>query len=106
MMGDPLKGEKMCRAALNLAGRDRDPMLYVNLGRVLLDRGDRMKAREYFMKAYRKDNTSAPAALELSRMGVRKKPVFPFLARNNPLNIYLGKLRHRIREKRSAGLKK
>ena len=106
MMGDPEKGEKMCRMGLQLAGRDRDPMLYVNLGRVLLERGDRMGARDNFMKAYRKDNTSAPAALELSRMGVRKKPVFPFFSRNNLLNIHLGKLRHRLREKRIKGLKR
>ena len=106
MMRDPEKGEKMCRMALQLAGRDRDPMLYVNLGRVLLERGDRMGARDNFMKAYRKDNTNAPAALELSRMGVRKKPVIPFLGRNNLLNIHLGKLRHQLREKRIKGLKK
>ncbi len=106
MMGDPGKGEKMCRMALQLAGRDRDPMLYVNLGRVLLDGGDRMGARDNFMKAYRKDNTNAPAALELSRMGVRKKPVLPFLGRNNPLNMHLGKLRHQLRKKRIKGLKK
>ena len=106
MMGDPAKGEKMCRMALQVAGRDRDPMLYVNLGRVLLERGDRMSARDNFMKAYRKDNTNAPAALELSRMGVRKKPPLPFLGRNHPVNKYLGKLRHQLREKRIEGLKK
>ena len=106
MMGDPEKGEKMCRMALQFAGYERDPMLYVNLGRVLLERGDRMGARDNFMKAYRRDNTNAPAALELSRMGVRKKPVIPFLGRNHPLNKYFGKLRHRLREKRTEGLKK
>ncbi len=106
MMGDPEKGEKMCRMALQLAGNQRDPMLYVNFGRVLLERGERMKARDQFMKAYRVDNTNAPAALELSRMGVRKKPVFPFLGRNHPLNKYFGKLRHKSKEKRAADLKK
>lgn len=105
MMGDPARGEQMCRMALHLAGRKRDPMLYVNLGRVVLERGDRMKAREYFMKAYKMDNTNAPAALELSRMGVRKKPVIPFIGRNHPLNKYLGKLRHQRNEKRAGDLK-
>jgi hypothetical protein len=92
--------------ALQFAGNKREPMLYVNFGRVLLERGERMKARDQFMKAYRLDNTNAPAALELSRMGVRKKPVIPFLSRNNPLNVYFGKLRHRLNEKRAADLKK
>ena len=106
MLGDPEAGEKLCRTALVLAGAERDPMLYVNLGRVLLEKGNRSKAREYFMKAYRLDNTNAPAALELSKMGVRKKPVLPFLSRNNPLNIKLGKFRHWLREKRAGDLKK
>ncbi len=106
MMGDPVKGEEKCMLALQLAGRERDPMLYVNLGRVVLERGDRMKARDYFTKAYRMDNTNAPAALELSRMGVRKKPVVPFLGRNHPLNKYLGRLRHQLKEKRAGELKK
>jgi Tfp pilus assembly protein PilF len=106
MLGDPSKGERMCRTALQTAGNDRDPMLFVNLGRVVLEMGDRMKAREYFMKAYKIDNTNAPAALELSRMGVRKKPVLPFLPRNHFLNIYLGKLRHRIKERMAGDLKK
>ncbi len=35
-MGDSGKGEQMCRMALQLAGNKRDPMLYVNFGRVLL----------------------------------------------------------------------
>ncbi|MCG7850972.1 MAG: tetratricopeptide repeat protein, partial [Methanosarcinaceae archaeon] len=55
MLGDPARGEEKCKLALQLAGRDRDPMLYVNLGRVVLERGDRMKARDYFTKAYRMD---------------------------------------------------
>jgi Flp pilus assembly protein TadD len=105
-MGDTKQGEIMCRRALQVSGNERDPMLYVNLGRVLLLRGDRMKAREQFMKAYRKDNTNAPAALELSRMGVRKKPVLPFLGRNHTLNIFLGKLRHSMVTKRAGDLKK
>jgi Flp pilus assembly protein TadD len=101
MMGDAVKGEILCRKALQVSGRDRDPMLYVNFGRVLLARGERMMAREQFTKAYRIDNTNAPAALELSRMGVRKKPVLPFLSRNNRLNIVLGKFRHRIMTQRA-----
>jgi tetratricopeptide (TPR) repeat protein len=105
MMGDAARGEKMCRSALRLAGKERDPMLYVNLGRVLLETGDRQAARDSFMKAYRIDNTNAPAALELSRMGVRKKPVLPFLSRNHFLNVRLGKLRHQMMAARVGDLK-
>ena len=106
MMGDPEKGYKMCRLAMQYAGAQRDPMLYVNYGRVLLERGERMNARDQFMKAYKIDNTNAPAALELSRMGVRKKPMLTFLGRNHPVNVYLGKLRHQLKQARAGGLKK
>ncbi len=106
MEGNPFAGKKMCIMALEMAGPEKDPMLYVNLGRVQLLEGDRRHARENFATAYRLDQTNAPAALELSRMGVRKRPVIPFLGRNHPLNIRLGKLRHRYREWRNPGLQK
>jgi len=106
MEGNPFAGKKMCMQAMNLAGPDRDPMLNVNLGRVQLLEGDRKNARDNFTVAYRLDQTNAPAALELSRMGVRKKPVISFLGRSHPLNVYLGRVRHRYREWRNPGLKK
>jgi Flp pilus assembly protein TadD len=99
MMGNSAAGEKMCRQAMTQA-KEKAPALYVNLGKVLLERGKRQEAREAFTRAYRMDNTNARAALELSRMGVRKKPVIPFLSRNARINIWLGKLRHRIIEKK------
>ncbi|HSG26982.1 MAG TPA: hypothetical protein VLA34_00780, partial [Candidatus Krumholzibacterium sp.] len=74
--------------------------------KVLLEQKDRQNARICFETAYKIDNTNAPAALELSRMGVRKKPVLSFLHRNHPLNIRLGKLRHRYRVWKNPGLKK
>lgn len=93
MDGNLPEGERICREAIKLA--PKDPILYVNLGRILLEMGKRQEARAEFTHAYRLDNTNAPAALELSRMGIRRPPVIPFLHRNHPLNIYLGRLRHR-----------
>jgi Flp pilus assembly protein TadD len=106
MQGKPTAGRNMCQQAIEMAGLDKDPMLYVNLGRVLLAAGDRENARKNFTLAYKLDNTNAPAALELSRMGVRKKPVLSFLKRDHFLNIRLGKIRHMINEWRNPGLKK
>jgi tetratricopeptide (TPR) repeat protein len=60
--------------------------------------GRRQEARKLFTQAYRIDNTHSPAALELSRLGVRKQPVLPFFDRGNILNKYLGMLRHRLME--------
>jgi Flp pilus assembly protein TadD len=91
MLGNRMLGEKLCRKAIMLS--PTSPILFVNMGRILLEQGNRQEAREQFMHAYKLDNTSAPAALELSRMGVRRRPVIPFLKRGNSLNILLGKFR-------------
>ena len=104
IQGNLMAAEKMCRKAVQEA--PFDPNVHVNLGRVLTEQGRRKEAREALMHAYQLDNTNAPAALELSRMGVRRKPVIPFLGRNHPFNRYLGKLRHSIRRRKAEDLKK
>jgi len=96
MLGNIEEGVKMCRRATQMA--PAIPIVLVNLGRILIETGRRQEARELFTQAYRIDNTHSPAALELSRLGVRKQPVLPFLGRGNILNKYLGILRHRIQE--------
>ena len=96
MLGNIEGGEKMCRRASQMA--PAVPIVLVNLGRILVETGRRQEARKLFAQAYRIDNTHSPAALELSRLGVRKQPVIPFLGRGNVLNKYLGLLRHRILE--------
>jgi Flp pilus assembly protein TadD len=94
MLGDLGEGEKHCLRAAKLSSSN--PIALVNLGRILLEQGYRKEAREQFSRAYAIDNTHSAAALELSAMGVRRPPVLPFLSRNHPLNVYLGKLRHHI----------
>ena len=104
IQGNLIAAEKMCRKAVTQT--PMDPVVHVNLSRVLLEQGRRKEARDELMFAYRIDNTNAPAALELSRMGVRRRPVIPFLHRNHPLNCYLGKLRHYIMRRKAGELKK
>lgn len=104
IQGNLIAGVQMCSKAIKMS--PNIPILHVNLGRLLLEQGQRKEARESLMRAYKLDNTNAPAALELSRMGVRRKPVLPFLKRNHPLNIYCGKLRHWINELRRPDIKK
>jgi Flp pilus assembly protein TadD len=94
MTGNLREGEIMCRKAVTLD--PLRPILLVNLGRVLLEQGKREEARKAFTRAYEIDDTNAAAALELSRMGVRRKPVIRFLPRSHPLNVCLGKIRHRV----------
>jgi tetratricopeptide (TPR) repeat protein len=104
MRGDLAEAEKLCRKAVKL--NSSSPIILVNLGRILLDEGDRKMARDLFARAYDLDNTNSPAALELSGMGVRRQPVFKFLARRHPLNVYLGKLRHRLLGYKKPGFRK
>jgi Flp pilus assembly protein TadD len=104
MQGNLVAAEKMCRKAV-MQG-PMHPIVHVNLARVLLEQDRRKEAREELMVAYRLDNTNAPAALELSRMGVRRKQVIPFLSRNHPFNRYLGMLRHWILRWKAGELKK
>ncbi|MCK4237035.1 MAG: hypothetical protein KAX38_07930 [Candidatus Krumholzibacteria bacterium] len=104
MKGNITAAEDMCRKAIKLS--PLEPIMFVNLGRVFLESGRRKEAREAFMQAYEIDNTNAPAALELSRMGIRRRPALPFLNRENSLNVYLGRLRCKISELRGPKIKK
>jgi tetratricopeptide (TPR) repeat protein len=104
MRGDLSEAEKLCRKAAKL--NPVNPIILVNLGRILLEEGMRKEARTLFSRAYDIDNTSSAAALELSGMGVRRQPVIPFLPRTNPLNFFLGKLRHRLLGYKGIGWKK
>lgn len=94
MKGSLREGEILCRKAVTLA--PLSPIILVNLGRVLLEQGNRQEARRAYLRAYEIDDTHPAAALELSRMGVRRKPIIRFLGRSHPLNICLGRVRHRI----------
>jgi Flp pilus assembly protein TadD len=104
MRGDYAEAEQLCRRAAKL--NPASPIILVNLGRILLEQGLRQEARDLFSRAYAIDNTSSAAALELSGMGVRRRPVIPFLARSNPLNFVLGKIRHHLLGYRPLGRKK
>jgi Flp pilus assembly protein TadD len=94
MEGNLQAAESMCRKALHSS--PLNPVLLVNLGRVLVEQGRRKEARDLLTRAYALDNTNAQAALELSRMGVRRAPVLRFLKRSHPLNIILGKIRYKV----------
>lgn len=90
---------KLCKRAIRLD--PRDTTIRVNLGKVHRLRGDNARAHETFLRAW-KDNRSHPLpAAELTRMGVRRPPVLPFLSRSNWLNIRLGRLRARLERGRS-----
>jgi len=66
-----------------------NPVHYVNLGRIYELSNQREKALETLrqgLQYQRKDEVRR----ELEKLGLRAKPVFPFLRRGNPLNKYCG----------------
>lgn len=69
---------------------------YLNLGRIHLLTGNKKEAFRMFRRglSFAKDH---PAIVrELRQLGFRKRPLLPFLSRENPLNKYLGKALARL----------
>lgn len=84
----------LCRAAIE--GEPHNPEHYLNLGRVYL----KAKKKDEAIAELRRglsfgDNQDIKVLLE--RLGLRNKPVFSFLSRNNYLNKYVGLILSRLR---------
>lgn len=84
-------GVKYCN--ISLRANPLDPDHRANLAMVYLERNDRSKAIEALNAGLRLDRKNKRLKLILESIGKRKNPVIPFLSRNNPLNIWLGKRR-------------
>ncbi len=83
------EGIDYCLKALRLAPRNSNS--YLCMGKIYLQAGRKNSA----LKAFNKGLELEPNPLlvkELSRHSTRKRPVFPFFHRDNPLNIYSGRL--------------
>ena len=85
-------GGLYCDQALRAAGPD--PELILNLARVHLA----LRQRERAVKAIQRGLAAAPLdpGLQAAQdsMGWRRRPVLPCFGRGNPLNRWLGRLRH------------
>lgn len=97
------EGLALCQHAIKV--QFYEPENYVLLARVYLLRRRRGKAIDALQRAL-KLNARHPEAIKLAKeIGFRRRPVLPFLSRNNPLNITLGKMRHSISQSRAHGPK-
>jgi tetratricopeptide (TPR) repeat protein len=91
--GQHRKGLELCQASL--AVEPDNPMHFLNLGRVHLNKGDKIKALQIWREGMAKGG--CPELLQqLERLGTRSRPIIPVLHRNNPLNRYLGILLNRL----------
>jgi hypothetical protein len=88
-------GMELCRHAVSI--EPFRPENHLNLGYVNLLVGNRRGAVRALRRGLALDPDHS-GLLELQRtLGVRRRPVLPFLSRSHPLNVTLGKVSARIR---------
>ena len=70
-------------------------VLYRNLAKVYILAGQRNNSLKVLRQATKRGRDEQIMRL-IKKLGIRKEPVLPFLQRGNPINIFLGKLRHTL----------
>lgn len=88
----------LCQKAIKL--QFMNPNHYVNLARVYSAAGNRRKAVAALEQGLRVLPRDRVITTFWKEMGVRARPAIPFLSRDHPLNIALGRRRHqkKVRE--------
>jgi tetratricopeptide (TPR) repeat protein len=92
--GQIAEAKNLCEEALK-----KDPHKienYLNLGRVYLIAGLKLRAIEIFRKGLKIDNKNPEIIAELQALGLRKRPVISSLSRDHFLNKYLGIILSRL----------
>ena len=96
------QGIDVCKDAIDILKEDVPfgkeafyPLFYLNLGRAYLAGGDKGNAAEAFKKGLEADPQDSDLLWEVSKIGMRRKPVVPILKRSNPINKYIGRLLHK-----------
>ena len=99
------EGAKLCEEAIKIlkASRSTDmvfflPVFYLNLGRVYMKINKKRAALNAFRDGLQLDSSNGELLSEIKSLGLRKGALVPFLDRGNPINKYLGKLRHTIQK--------
>ncbi|MGD8413812.1 MAG: hypothetical protein PVF33_06250 [Candidatus Latescibacterota bacterium] len=91
---DHASASRLCERAAKMD--PKNPVIRVNLGKVFRLMGDNSRAYDSFLGAWKTDKSHPSAAVELSRMGIRRPPVLRFLSRSHWLNKKLGILRAKL----------
>ncbi len=82
-----------------------NPVFYLNLGKVYAAGGYKLKAIDAFNKGLKMDGNHNEIIDELKKMGLRRKPVVPFLTRTHALNKHLGLLLHGPKLTKTLGVR-
>jgi hypothetical protein len=86
-------GTELTDRAVRVAGAT--PELALNQSRVAVALRQRERAIRALERGLSRDPSDASLLAERDALGRRRRPVLPFLHRSNPLNRWLGSLRHR-----------
>ncbi|SEA55691.1 TPR repeat-containing protein [Desulfuromusa kysingii] len=71
------------------------PLIYLNLGRIYYSAGNKNKALDFYRQGLRYQKH--PLLLRrMEMLNVRRRRLFPFLSRANPLNVVAGKILAKI----------
>jgi len=99
------RGMDLCKTAIEISKEELKEegsfkhegfhaVLYFHLGKTYLVGGVKQSAVRAFKQGLEADPENPYLLGEARRMGIRRKPVFPFLKRSNPINKYIGMLIH------------
>lgn len=88
------EGLKLCRHSIKI--EFYHPENYWNLARALLLANDRRGAVKAVREGLKIDPHHEELLLLQKELGNRRSPVLTFLARDNPVNRFLGALRHKL----------
>lgn len=83
-------GAVICEKAIKM--EFYNPVFYLNLGKVYIAGGYKLKAIKAFYNGLRIDGNHAGIVAELKKMGLRRRPLIPLFTRTHVLNKYLGLL--------------
>lgn len=84
------EGVYFCREAIAREGYNAD--LHLNHARALLAADKRRDAHEALTRGLAFQPEHREIRILLKKMGIRKRPVLPFLERENPVNVKLGRI--------------
>ena len=91
VLGTACEALRFCREAVTIEGYNPD--IRCNLGRVLMRAGRRKEAHQAFTRGLSLQPDHQDLIKALRKLGVRKRPVVPFLGRSHPVNVFLGRMR-------------
>ena len=95
MSSDLKEGIEICLRGLNTDRRN--PEIYLSLARLHAQSGSRKRAIDAIDRGLSFSSKHAELLALQKQLGQRQPPMLPFLSRDHPVNVKLGRLAHKLR---------